>query len=371
MLPRYMQTSLVSFIFDRSPCYPQFQQETMASLIRYYKEKSRKTLDRLRSELEEKKALKKENEDLRHQNRQLQQHIDPREPSDAMNANGKRPMAASYRAGTNSSPRSIVTPLGPNRLTIPPGQDAPNFSQQQGPDDSHNAANTNNFQAQMQRPGSSRFVEQYAYNPPQTSQFQAPQLSHTQAAPVRQYQARQAQQRTMMPPPPPPESSRTVRVQGGGSGFKPSASGRSLHPPNLQSNALSSRASPERSDQNQPVARERRQMGPPPTPQASIQAPNRAAFTPVTTQSQAQSQESYPRIQTASFADLQPSKSSARFSGSSSNNRFVPPQAMNGSQRFVAPGLRAPSRTTNGSHTSSGRGGQRMPFVPGAPDGFG
>jgi hypothetical protein len=31
----------------------------MASLIRYYKEKSRKALDRLRSELEEKKALKK------------------------------------------------------------------------------------------------------------------------------------------------------------------------------------------------------------------------------------------------------------------------------------------------------------------------
>jgi len=31
----------------------------MASLIRYYKEKSRKALDRLRSELEEKIALKK------------------------------------------------------------------------------------------------------------------------------------------------------------------------------------------------------------------------------------------------------------------------------------------------------------------------
>lgn len=37
----------------------QFQQETMASLIRYYKEKSRKTMDRLRSEVEEKKTLKK------------------------------------------------------------------------------------------------------------------------------------------------------------------------------------------------------------------------------------------------------------------------------------------------------------------------
>jgi hypothetical protein len=59
MLPRYTQTSLVSFTSDRRPCYPQFQQETMASLIRYYKEKSRKALDRLRSELEEKKALKK------------------------------------------------------------------------------------------------------------------------------------------------------------------------------------------------------------------------------------------------------------------------------------------------------------------------
>jgi hypothetical protein len=186
----------------------------------------------------------------------------------------------------------------------------------------------------------------------------------------------------MMPPPPPPESSRAARVQGGSGTFKPSASGRTPHPPNPQSNTLSSRASSQRSDQNQPVVRDRRQMGPP-TPQVSAQASNRTTFTPLTAQSQARPEASYPRIQTASFAsvaDLQPSMSSARFAGSSSNNRFipplvninpnpgnqrfVPPTPTNGSQQLVAPGLKTLSRATNGSHTASGRGGQRMPFVP-------
>jgi hypothetical protein len=186
-------------------------------------------------------------------------------------------------------------------------------------------------------------------------------------------------------PPPPPESSRALRVQGSG-GFKPAGSGRNLHAPNPQSNDLSGRAPSQRSDQNQPISSNRIHMGPPPTPQARAQAPNRSAFNPISTQ--AQPQASHPiRIQTASVtpvADLPPIKSSARFTGPSSTNRFMPPPAntnpnpgnqhffppptpTNGS-RFVPAGSRAPSRAMN---ASSGQGGQRMPFVPGTQNGFG
>lgn len=38
--------------------WSQFQQETMSSLIRYYKERNMKFMDRLRSEAAERKALK-------------------------------------------------------------------------------------------------------------------------------------------------------------------------------------------------------------------------------------------------------------------------------------------------------------------------
>jgi hypothetical protein len=180
-----------------------------------------------------------------------------------------------------------------------------------------------------------------------------------------------------MPPPPPPKSNRAGRVPGRGGIFKPA---RSLHPPNPQNNALSS------TDQNQPMPRDRR---PPPTPQAHTQAPNRSAFAPLATQTQSLPQTSHPRTQSAAFtpvADLHPAKSLARFTSSSSNNRFiptsninpnpvnqrfVPPTPTDGSQRFVPPGSRAPSRATNSSHTMSGQGGQRMPFVPGAQSRFG
>ena len=292
-------------------------------------------------------------------------------------------------AGTHSSPGLIVTPLGPNRLTLPPGQDAPNFSRQQGVDDSQ-ADNTNGFQVQVQRPGSSRFVEseplnrsvavnidqsvpiyrQYAYNPPQSSQFQPPQLSHTQAATMRQRQARE-QQRTMMPPPPPPQSSRAARVQGGV--FKPA---RSIHPPDPQSNSLS-RFSSQRLDQNQPIPRDQRQMEPPPT-QAHTKAPNRSTFGP---QTQVLPQASRPRAQGASFAPVADMQPLASFTSSSNNNRFmptsantnlnpdthhfIPPTPTGGTHRFIVPGSRAPSRATN----SSVQRGQRTPFVSGTQGG--
>ena len=187
-----------------------------------------------------------------------------------------------------------------------------------------------------------------------------------------------------MPPPPPPESTRAVRVHGGGGVFKPPAPRRSLNSANLQINTLLSRQdSSQRSDQNQPVTRDRRQTVPPPTPQAHTQAPNRSVFTPLVTQAQAQNQTLHPGNQASSFTptmDLHTAQSSARFSGPPSNNRFiplrtntnpdpgnrlfVPPTPMNGSKPFAAPGTRAPSRATNGSHAPPGKGGQRMPFVP-------
>lgn len=125
----------------------------------------------------------RENEDLRRANHHFQeQYMDHREPSGTFNMNGKRPMTGSHRCayasclccillasslilnsvGTNSSPRSIVTPLGPNRLTIPPGQNAPNFLRQQ---DENGAHTINEFQEQTQRPGSSRFAEFVSHFP--------------------------------------------------------------------------------------------------------------------------------------------------------------------------------------------------------------
>lgn len=62
-------------------------------------------------------------------------------------------------AGSHSSPRSIVTPLGPDRLTLPPGQHAPNLSRQADETNPYSAGETSGYDVQLKRPGSSRFVE--------------------------------------------------------------------------------------------------------------------------------------------------------------------------------------------------------------------
>ncbi|KAJ7843557.1 hypothetical protein B0H14DRAFT_2585695 [Mycena olivaceomarginata] len=65
---------------------------------------------------------------------QFRQHLGYRdggegdlESSDVLNHNGKRTLHHTNRSGTSCS-RSVVTPLGPNRLTLPPGQHPPRLS---------------------------------------------------------------------------------------------------------------------------------------------------------------------------------------------------------------------------------------------------
>ncbi|KAF8212100.1 hypothetical protein K438DRAFT_1567234 [Mycena galopus ATCC 62051] len=147
-----------------------FQQETMAFQIRHYKarqQQHRSLIDRLKREVAE---LKKVNDILAHENAQFRQHLgyqygegEP-EPSEDLNQNGKRPIndADQYRPRTSSS-RSTVTPLGPNRLTLPPGQHPPSLSSNPPEDPalrshSHSRAPPKGGLV-SQRPGSSRFLE--------------------------------------------------------------------------------------------------------------------------------------------------------------------------------------------------------------------
>ncbi|KAH7912235.1 hypothetical protein BJ138DRAFT_1084052 [Hygrophoropsis aurantiaca] len=150
------------FAMDSLSTAVKFQQEALASLVRKYKTRAAQfssTCDRLRSE---RKALRRDNEMLRHENAQLRQYggyNQTGEPSAAVNSNGKRPMNEAHRQSasikTSSSPRSIVTPVAPSRLTLPLGEH-PNFTRQDR--DQPPAAPTNQQPAEA-RPGSSRFKQ--------------------------------------------------------------------------------------------------------------------------------------------------------------------------------------------------------------------
>ncbi|KAG2157277.1 hypothetical protein DEU56DRAFT_722221 [Suillus clintonianus] len=143
-----------------------FQQDTFAGLIRYYRQSCShlsQTCERIRAE---RKALRKFNREVDSLRREVERlrrcapGFDPahaQEPSSFSNANGKRPMtdvreynhAASFKA--SSSPRSIVTPIGPNRITMPLGEQQ-NFTRQ---DHGRIPSQTR----QPERPGTSRFAE--------------------------------------------------------------------------------------------------------------------------------------------------------------------------------------------------------------------
>jgi hypothetical protein len=67
-----------------------------------------------------------------------------------------------YRPRTSSS-RSTVTPLGPNRLTLPPGQHPPSLSSNRAQDPAERSYSHSRpppkASSNPQRPGSSRFLE--------------------------------------------------------------------------------------------------------------------------------------------------------------------------------------------------------------------
>ncbi|KAF7338193.1 RING-type domain-containing protein [Mycena venus] len=334
-----------------------FQQETMAFQIRYYKAKQqqqRGLIDRLKRETAE---LKKINDILANENAQFRQHLgyqDGRdgepEPSDDLNQNGKRPMndADQYRPRTSSS-RSTVTPLGPNRLTLPPGQQPPSLSSNRPEDPTPRTHSHSRAPPKAaQRPGSSRFLEQYSYIPPST-QFHPQPLSHSQAAPRRAKQ-NQNEQPSQVPPRgtvPPPR-------------FKPA------HGAPASSNKANGAGRP--SLQNQAMHHDSRQrnMEPPPTPQQARQ-PTDAPL------------PSSRRANASLPSDNRSLPPNQRFAPPAPVNpqRFMPSTSNGAPQRFPAgggAGSRGPLATGASSRAVMNNlsgGGQRVPFVPHASGGFG
>lgn len=119
-------------------------------------------------------------DELRNENAQLRQY--GAEPSEVTNAHGKRPMMDVHRsvylsafqsprklifvfhphrhtngAMSNSSPRSVMTPVGPDRLTLPPSHQQPSFSHKGRHSDEAQGA-----EEYSHRPGSRRIALEYA-----------------------------------------------------------------------------------------------------------------------------------------------------------------------------------------------------------------
>ncbi|PPQ84321.1 hypothetical protein CVT25_011595 [Psilocybe cyanescens] len=348
-----------------------FQSEAMASQVRYHKSRHqqlRQIVERLKRDMSE---LKRSNDILQNQNEQLRHQMGYHEggPSQGLNANGKRPMQqyelTNRRARTDSSPRSITTPVGPDRLTLLPGQQVPELSshKQQGHNGrSHFTSNMHDTQDYVQqdailarRPISSRSLEiliekirQFAYAPQGNSTFHAPQLTHAQAAPklfqrtdnqqnVQQNQGAAATSHQHQIPP--PSSSR----------FKPAQT--------LSNHAMNT---PRNSTNRQQIT-----MGPPPTPQ------------------HVRDGRSVPSISAGQHNNVQPSTSVDRRPIAAPSST-VPGQqpSLTTTRRFFAEGpnnptafighgasastSRGPSRVSGALSNSASGTGQRTPFVAGA-----
>ncbi|KAJ7774972.1 hypothetical protein B0H16DRAFT_1880146 [Mycena metata] len=333
-----------------------FQQETMAFQIRYYKarqQQQRSVIDRLKRETAE---LKKANNMLAHENAQFRQHFGYQdggegelEPSEAPNHNGKRPMEEPDQYGPRtSSSRSTVTPLGPNRLTLPPGQHPPSLTSTRpenvAPRHLRSAPKTG---LNPQRPGSSRFVEQYSYIPPST-QFHPQQLTHSQTAPRRMKQSQNQNEQPQGQPQPRISAPPAPR-------FKPAQG------PPVASNKANANDPPRPSQQQHHEPRPRN-MGPPPTPQQG-RHPQQAEAPP-----SARRSNNGPSLP-SSNRFLPPSQ---RFAPPASVDpqRFMPADGVGSRGPLLAPATssRAPSRA---SMPNMSGGGQRVPFVPHASGGFG
>jgi len=338
-------------------------QRGYVSLARHYKNKyiqQRSLIDRLKNEF---KAMKKTLEDLKAENAQLQQYAGYQGmPSDIQNANGKRRMLYNHQhpggVRTNSSPRSAVTPIGPDRLTLPPDRQQPSFAPvTQAPDQSTTP--------QRNRPGSSRFVQQYGYQPAHAAHpgVVHASLSHEQAAP-RQALARQAQAQL---------SSGRAHISTQGPSFN-DATAEGYHEAGPSSGSIR----PIQGDGFRGAGHDRTQMPPPPTPQmprTSLQ--QRASFRPPAT------------------PQLQPSGGSHRFlpptpvrpRETAASNRALLQQPRNQqvlqTQRFSGPSNMQSFSGLGGRSSGTGQqrnqdlvpgssraasfaasGGQRTPFVP-------
>ncbi|KAJ3993926.1 hypothetical protein F5050DRAFT_613430 [Lentinula boryana] len=305
----------VPYVLDSAAYAVKFQQESMASQIRNLKarhQQQRAYIDR----------LKKENAQLKQTNEMLTMQVtgmydtphDRDEPATFVNSNGKRQMIEVSHPPSSSSPRSIVTPVGPNRITLPPGQQPPQLS-------SNQAISSD---ITTQRPGTNRYTQQFAYTPIQGAQACPAQLSHTQAAPKQLRQALQADNQIS------------------------SASRSQIHPlPAAKHEFLpySNSKSLQASHSNMGPPRYPRNVSTNVQPSSTHQPPNPTRFLPLN--------ERFP-----------PPPGTAITAATS--RRFVPPASARSNFRpSTSSLLNTASNSLSRGQPNVSRSGQRMPFVPG------
>ncbi|KAF9075165.1 hypothetical protein BDP27DRAFT_1212959, partial [Rhodocollybia butyracea] len=117
-----------SHVLDSAAYTIKFQQESMAAQIRNLQaryQQQRTYIEKLKRENTQlREILATQGQDLHHDRLQI-------ESSSYLNHNGKRQKIDALRPPTSSSPRSVATPVGPNRITLPPGQQPPQLSSNQ------------------------------------------------------------------------------------------------------------------------------------------------------------------------------------------------------------------------------------------------
>ncbi|KAJ3744801.1 hypothetical protein DFH05DRAFT_1087929 [Lentinula detonsa] len=242
------------------------------------------------------------------------------EPATFPNSNGKRQMIEVSHPPSSSSPRSIVTPVGPNRITLPPGQQPPQLS-------SNQAISPDIAARHSQRPGTNRYTQQFAYTPIQEDQACHAQLSHTQAAPKQLRRALQADNQVSNA-----SRSQIHPVPAAKHEFLPYSNSKSLQ-------ASHSNMGPPRYPQNVSTNVQ------PSSTHSIDQLPNPTRFLPLT--------ERFP-----------PPPGTAITAATS--RRFVPPASARSNFRpSTSSLLNNTSNSLSRGQPNVSRSGQRMPFVPG------
>ncbi|TDL24860.1 hypothetical protein BD410DRAFT_896466 [Rickenella mellea] len=372
-----------------------FQQSCLMSLVRHFKSKymkQRTLMERCKAQIAEVQSLRTEIESLRRENDQLRQARGyaaeyRQQPLDVQNSNGKRTMG-DYRSST-SSPRSIMTPLGPPRLTLPRDHEQPPLVSKNGNSDlgqAHTAGNQNpSSNRVLDRPGSRQFAHQYAYMP-QTPQ-QVPQqqiLSHAQQAPTRitggQHnngeQQRQVHARNnftmvnpnqpgprLMPPPPTPISGRhgvTSKTQSlnGNSGSQQKW---------IPINQSSTSTSQHHFQQQQQGSNGPNTFGRNVTQQAQASNENRFQF-----QSRPGPVQALPQGHAQPVHRLAPSTANTSGPGMTSSGNRVVPATPSGSRRFFPPTPVHTAQRQQQVKQNFGPGStSRKPFRPAGQGGFG
>ncbi|KIK57691.1 hypothetical protein GYMLUDRAFT_246686 [Collybiopsis luxurians FD-317 M1] len=235
-------------ILDSAAFAVKFQQESMAAQIRHLQMKQQQHRAYIEKLRRENAQLKEANEMLTVQLTGRQSHgPHGHEPAAYLNTNGKRQMIDFSNPPTSSSPQVVAMPVGPTRITLPPGQNPPHLSS------NRDFFPTENLPAQAQhseRPGSSRFTQRFSYSPAQEAQMRLPQLSHAQSAhtqlrrPLPQNRQSHNTSQSQMPPPPIPAK------------FTPSPNPKtfysSIEPPGSSRDATGNRSSSQRLANPQP-----------------------------------------------------------------------------------------------------------------------